>query len=154
MNFESVLCYPGICLLEGTNMSEGRGTAAPFRVVGADYIDAEQLSEALNQEKLPGVITTPVWFIPSTSKFAGVNCAGVVFHVTDSKVFRPVTLGITLLDTVRKLYGDKFQILPPYAGTAVRRWRVTGRLGQRQTSGILRGRQRPVCPEETEIPFI
>ena len=115
MNFESVLCYPGICLLEGTNMSEGRGTAAPFRVVGADYIDAEQLSEALNQEKLPGVITTPVWFIPSTSKFAGVNCAGVVFHVTDSKVFRPVTLGITLLDTVRKLYGDKFQILPPIA---------------------------------------
>ncbi len=92
MNFESVLCYPSLCLLEGTNMSEGRRTAAPFRVVGADYIDAEQLSETLNNEKLPGVL-----------------------HVTDGKVLRPVTLGITLLDTVRKLYGDKFQVLPPIA---------------------------------------
>lgn len=115
MNYESVLCYPGLCLLEGTNLSEGRGTAAPFRVIGADFIDAEKLSEKMNREKLPGVITTPVWFIPSTSKFEGVPCGGVVFHVTDSKSFRPVTLGITLLDMIRSDYGEKFQILPPLA---------------------------------------
>lgn len=113
MNFESVLCYPGLCLLEGTNLSEGRGTAAPFRVIGADYIDGEDLSQKLNREKLPGVITTPIWFIPSASKFENVPCSGVVFHVTDSKAFRPVTLGITLLDMVREDYGEKFQILPP-----------------------------------------
>lgn len=115
MNFESVLCYPGICLLEGTNLSEGRGTAAPFRVIGADYIDGEALSEKLNREKLPGVITTPVWFIPSASKFQNIPCSGVVFHVTDSKAFRPVTLGITLLDMVRTDYSEKFRILPPVA---------------------------------------
>ena len=54
MNFESVLCYPGTCLLEGTNISEGRGTAAPFRVVGAEFIDAEELAEVLNRAGLPG----------------------------------------------------------------------------------------------------
>lgn len=113
MNFESVLCYPGLCLLEGTNLSEGRGTAAPFRIIGADYIDGEDLSQKLNREKLPGVITTPIWFIPTASKFEKVPCSGVVFHVTDSKAFRPVTLGITLLDMVREDYGEKFRILPP-----------------------------------------
>lgn len=115
MNFESVLCYPGTCLLEGTNVSEGRGTAAPFRVIGADYVDGEALSEKLNQEKLPGVVTTPVWFTPSASKYEGINCAGVMFHVTDREVFRPVTMGITLLDILRECYGEKFQILPPIA---------------------------------------
>lgn len=116
MNYESVLVYPGMCLLEGTNLSEGRGTSAPFRVMGADFIDAEDLSEKLNNEKLPGVITTPVWFIPSTSKFEGTPCAGVVLHVTDAASFRPVTFGITLLDRIRKDYGDKFRILPPIEG--------------------------------------
>lgn len=113
MNFESVLCYPGLCLLEGTNLSEGRGTAAPFRIIGADYIDGEDLSQKLNREKLPGVITTPIWFIPTASKFEKVPCSGVVFHVTDSKAFRPVTLGITLLDMIREDYSEKFRILPP-----------------------------------------
>ncbi len=113
MNFESVLCYPGLCLLEGTNLSEGRGTAAPFRIIGADYINGEDLSQKLNREKLPGVITTPIWFIPFASKYEKVPCSGVVFHVTDYKAFRPVTLGITLLDMVREDYGEKFRILPP-----------------------------------------
>lgn len=113
MNFESVMCYPGTCLLEGTNVSEGRGTAAPFRVIGADYIDGEKLSEQLNREQLPGVVTTPAWFVPSASKYQGKNCSGVMFHVTDHKTFRPVTMGITLLDILRNCYGEKFQILPP-----------------------------------------
>lgn len=116
MNFESVLCYPGTCLFEGTNVSEGRGTAAPFRVIGADFIDGENLSEKLNREHLPGVITTPVWFIPSTSKFESVPCAGVVLHVTDAKRFCPVTMGITLLDMIRTDYEQQFQILPPVEG--------------------------------------
>jgi len=115
MNFESVLCYPGTCLLEGTNISEGRGTAAPFRVVGAEFIDAEELAEVLNRAGLPGVVATPVWFTPSTSKYEGKNCGGVTFHVTDREKFRPVTLGITLLDHLRHRYGQKFRVLPPSA---------------------------------------
>lgn len=115
MNFESVLCYPGTCLLEGTNISVGRGTAAPFRVVGAEFIDAEELAEVLNRAGLPGVVATPVWFTPSTSKYEGKNCGGVTFHVTDREKFRPVTLGITLLDHLRHRYGQKFRVLPPSA---------------------------------------
>lgn len=114
MNFECVLCYPGTCLLEGTNLSEGRGTVAPFRIVGADYVDAEYLAARLNREKLPGVVATPVWFFPSTSKCQGKNCGGIVLHVTDREAFRPVTLGIILLDILRDSYPEKFQILPPF----------------------------------------
>ncbi len=115
MNFESVLCYPGTCLLEGTNISEGRGTAAPFRIVGAEFIDAEALADSLKRERIPGVVATPVWFTPSTSKYEGKNCGGVTFHVTDAQKFRPVTLGITLLDILRHRYEKEFQILPPFA---------------------------------------
>ena len=112
MSFENVLLYPGMCLLEGTNLSEGRGTAAPFRIVGADYVDAERLMDAFNREKLPGVMATPVWFTPTASKHQGENCGGVLLHVTDAGAFRPVTAGITMLDIVRKLYPDQFEILP------------------------------------------
>lgn len=112
MSFENVLLYPGMCLMEGTNLSEGRGTAAPFRIIGADYVDAEQLMTAFNQAGLPGVIATPVWFTPTASKHQGENCGGILLHVTDAGAFRPVEAGITLLDIVRKLYPDQFEILP------------------------------------------
>lgn len=112
MSFENVLLYPGMCLVEGTNLSEGRGTAAPFRVIGADYVDAEELTEAFNRERLPGVAATPVWFTPTASKHQGERCGGVLLHVTDAESIRPVAAGITLLDIVRKLYPDRFEILP------------------------------------------
>lgn len=114
MTFETTLLYPGLCLLEGTNLSEGRGTAAPFRIIGADYIDGERLTEAFNREGLPGVTSTPVWFTPCTSKHQGVKCGGIVLHVTDQNKIRPVTVGITLLDVIRKLYPDDYAVLPPY----------------------------------------
>lgn len=114
MTFETTLLYPGLCLVEGTNLSEGRGTAAPFRIIGADYINAEELMEAFNREKLPGVTSTPVWFTPTASKHQGENCGGIVLHVTDAEKLRPVTVGVTLLDVIRKLYPDKFTILPPH----------------------------------------
>lgn len=114
MTFETTLLYPGLCLIEGTNLSEGRGTAAPFRIIGADYIDAEKLMKAFNEERLPGVISTPVWFTPTASKHQGKKCGGIVLHVTDQSRIRPVTVGITLLDIVRKLYPEDYAVLPPY----------------------------------------
>lgn len=114
MTFESTLLYPGICLAEGTNLSEGRGTAAPFRIIGADYIHAEELAEAFNREELPGVIATPLWFTPTASKHQGKKCGGILLYVTDRETLRPVTVGITLLDIIRRLYPGDYAVLPPY----------------------------------------
>lgn len=113
MTFETTLLYPGLCLVEGTNLSEGRGTAAPFRIIGADYVDGEELMEAFNKEKLPGVFSTPIWFSPTASKHQGENCGGIVLHITDIEKLRPVRVGVTLLDVVRRLYPEKFAVLPP-----------------------------------------
>ncbi|MFI3200820.1 MAG: DUF1343 domain-containing protein [Eubacteriales bacterium] len=113
-NFEATLLYVGTCLIEGTNLSEGRGTAAPFRMIGASYLDAEVVAKELNQENLKGVVATPTWFTPTTSKENGVKCGGVCLHVTDQEAIRPVSVGITLLDIIRKIYPEKFAILPPF----------------------------------------
>lgn len=114
MTFETTLLYPGLCLVEGTNLSEGRGTAAPFRIIGADYIHPDELMEAFNGEELPGVTSTPVWFTPTASKYQGKKCGGILLHVTDQEKIRPVTVGITLLDVIRRLYPKEYDTLPPY----------------------------------------
>ncbi len=111
--FEATLLYPGSCLIEGTNCSEGRGTAAPFRIIGAPYVDGEQLTEAFNRERLTGVWATPIWFCPTASKHQGELCGGLLLHVTDSTALQPVAVGLLLLDLLRELYPDDFQILPP-----------------------------------------
>lgn len=113
--FETVLLYPGTCLLEGTNISEGRGTSAPFSILGAPFIQGEKLSEAFNQLGLPGVIATPIWFTPSVSKFKGENCGGIHIHVTDPTALRAFDMGIRLLDLLRTLYPKTFEYLAPYA---------------------------------------
>lgn len=113
MTFETTLLYSGLCLVEGTNLSEGRGTAAPFRIIGADYVHAEELMEAFNREELPGVTSTPVWFTPAVSKHQGKKCGGILLHVTDWDKIRPVTVGVTLLDVIRKLYPKAYDTLPP-----------------------------------------
>lgn len=113
-NFDATLIYPGTCFVEGTNLSEGRGTAGPFRMVGAPFMDAEKLMNEFNQVGLEGVMATPIWFTPTASKEKDVKCAGIFFHVTDQKAFRPVTLGVVLLDIIRKLYPNHYQVLPPY----------------------------------------
>lgn len=113
--FETVLLYPGTCLLEGTNISEGRGTSAPFSIIGAPFIQGEKLSEAFNQMGLPGVVSTPIWFTPSVSKFKGENCGGIHIHVTDPAALRAFDIGIRLLDLLRKLYPETFEYLAPYA---------------------------------------
>lgn len=110
--FETVVLYPGTCIMEGTNLSEGRGTTAPFEIIGAPFIDAHQLAVEMNAKKLPGVVFRPVYFKPSFSKFQGEQCAGVQIHVLDNRTVRPIDIGVTLMYTIRNKY-EQFSFLPP-----------------------------------------
>jgi uncharacterized protein YbbC (DUF1343 family) len=100
--------YPGQCLLEGTNLSEGRGTTRPFELCGAPWIDAAALARRLRAEGLPGVAFRPAWFRPTFHKFAGRDCGGVQLHVTDREAFRPVRTGLAVLAALRELSGERF----------------------------------------------
>lgn len=98
---ETALLYPGGCLVEGTNLSEGRGTSFPFRVIGAPFLNAEELASQLSEAHLAGVMVRPTAFRPSFEKHAGEICHGVMLHVTDPQAFRPVTTFLTLLSLAR-----------------------------------------------------
>lgn len=111
--YETALLYPGTCLIEGTNLSEGRGTADPFAILGAPFIRAEQFSRECNDLGCPGVEATPVYFTPTTSKHQGSLCGGIHLHITDEKQLQPVELGVKLLDLLRRMYPGDFQFLPP-----------------------------------------
>jgi len=91
---ETALVYPGMCLLEGTNLSEGRGTTRPFELFGAPWLDAHRLAADLAAERLPGVAFRPASFVPTWDKHAGVRCHGVALHVLDAAAFRPVRSGL------------------------------------------------------------
>ncbi|HUF92992.1 MAG TPA: DUF1343 domain-containing protein, partial [Candidatus Limnocylindria bacterium] len=86
--------YPGGCLIEGTNLSEGRGTTRPFEWVGAPYLDAHAYAERLEAARLPGVRFRPVRFLPTFHKWAGRPCGGVQLHVTDRARFKPFLTGL------------------------------------------------------------
>jgi uncharacterized protein YbbC (DUF1343 family) len=101
--------YPGMCLFEGTNLSEGRGTLQPFETVGAPWIDGLRLAEQLNGLELPGILFRPVSFTPSSSKFVGAVCHGIQVHVVDRKLCQPVLTALTILQQVRKTYPGHFQ---------------------------------------------
>jgi uncharacterized protein YbbC (DUF1343 family) len=108
----TALVYPGMCFLEGTNISEGRGTALPFEICGAPWIDGEALAVSMNALALPGVRFRPTQFVPMASKFAGEVCEGVQIHVIDRATFRPVTMGLHLLTALKALYPAEFVWLP------------------------------------------
>ena len=107
-HISTVMVYPGTCFLEGTNVSEGRGTALPFEICGAPWIDGMVLADYLNALALPGVRFRPTQFVPTASKFAGEVCGGVQLHVTDRAAFRPVTAGLHLLAALKALYPADF----------------------------------------------
>lgn len=107
-DIESVRLYAGLCLLEGTNVSEGRGTSAPFRLIGAPYIKAETFAKDFNAMELPGVFASPYWFTPTWSKHQGLLCGGIRIYVTDAAALRPLTVGVCLLDLLRRSYPDDF----------------------------------------------
>jgi len=99
------LLYPGIGLLEATNLSVGRGTDTPFEVFGAPWINERGLARHLNRARLPGVRFVPIRFTPQASKYAGEDCGGVNVIVTDRNVFRPVRTGLEIARQLRHLYG-------------------------------------------------
>ena len=109
--FETALLYPGTCLLEGTNLSEGRGTADPFAILGAPYIRAEEFCRAFNDLGCPGVEATPLYFTPTVSKHQGQVCGGIHLHIVDEERLEPVALGVKLLDLLRRMYPDDFRLM-------------------------------------------
>lgn len=111
-NFETALAYTGLCLLEGTSISEGRGTTLPFLQFGAPFIKADILAKELNRLKLPSVIFTPAFFTPTFSKYKGEICEGVKLHITDYYKYQPVETGFRILYTLKHLYEDDFKLLP------------------------------------------
>jgi len=103
------LLYSGVGLLEATNLSVGRGTEAPFEVVGAPWIEPQGLAAALNQQGLRGVSFQPIWFTPTADQYANVLCGGVRLIVTDREAIRPVTIGLALARTLRTRHRDQFR---------------------------------------------
>ena len=98
---ETALVYPGMCLLEGTNVSEGRGTTRPFELFGAPWLDARRLAEALSAARLPGVGFRPASFVPTWDKHAGQRCHGVEVVVNDREGFRPFRTGVACVAAAR-----------------------------------------------------
>jgi len=112
---ETARVYPGACLVEGTNLSEGRGTTRPFEHVGAPFLDPHAWAEALNRQNLPGVCFRPCSFQPTFHKFRGRLCGGVQWHVLDASRFKPYLTGLAVIATARRLEPRRVRWLkPPY----------------------------------------
>jgi uncharacterized protein YbbC (DUF1343 family) len=112
---ESALLYPGMVLLEGTNVSEGRGTTLPFQLFGTPWLDRAHILDLLERSRLEGVAFRPVVFEPVFDKFSGQSCFGFQIHVTDRKRFRPYRTGLALLRALCLTHPDRFRWLdPPY----------------------------------------
>lgn len=117
---ETAVVYPGMCLVEATNLAEGRGTEKPFLTIGAPYVDGSQFARELNAAGLPGVkfdavMMTPVSIpgVATNPKYSGEVCGGVYVHVTDRNVFEPVKAGVYLLAVARRLYPKDFRWTSP-----------------------------------------
>jgi uncharacterized protein YbbC (DUF1343 family) len=106
--YATALVYPGGCLVEGTNLSEGRGTTRPFEIVGAPWIDGAKLADDLHALALPGMRARPLTFLPAFQKHAGTVCGGVQVHVTDPAAFRPVAAYLALITLAHSQSADRF----------------------------------------------
>lgn len=145
----AVLAYAATVLIEGTNLSEGRGTAAPFEQIGAPWLDAPRLARAMSAARLPGVRFASVAFTPDTSKHQGQPCQGLRLSVTDEARYRGFATGVELIIQLRRLHPDQFQFLPgqpPYFDL------LTGRSRVRQTieTGSARTEVLATCSAEAE----
>lgn len=112
---DTAIVYPGMCLLEGTNLSEGRGTTRPFEIFGAPFIEPDRLVKKLKEFKLAGVIFRPMYFLPTFQKHEDKLCGGAQIHVTDRNKFKPFKTGVTILKAVHDIYPKQFKWKqPPY----------------------------------------
>lgn len=105
----AALLYPGMCLIEGTNVSEGRGTETPFEHCGAPFIDSGDLTKKLTSFKLPGINFHPASFIPARQKWENERCHGARFEITGRKLFKPCLAGLALLHTLASYEGFKWR---------------------------------------------
>ncbi len=105
---DTALVYPGMCLGEGTNVSEGRGTCRPFEQFGAPWVDTDALLARLGKEELPGVAFRPVGFTPTFDKYKGESCNGLFIHVTDARAFQPLRTGIAIFQALHDVGPGKF----------------------------------------------
>jgi uncharacterized protein YbbC (DUF1343 family) len=108
-DLQTAAVYPGLCLLEGTNISEGRGTDRPFRQFGAPWIDANHLAGRLNTLDLSGMHFEPTRFTPTSSKYKGQACNGVRIVITDRDALEPYYSGLRIVDEIRRRYPGDFQ---------------------------------------------
>lgn len=149
---DTATVYPGGVLVEGTEVSEGRGTTRPFEIIGAPYIDPHALAARLDRHKLPGVVFRPMHFEPTFHKFAGEICGGIQLHVTDRAAFKPVITGVAVISAIRELYPRDFAWKqPPYeyvfdrppfdviAGSAALREQIDGLVPPPEIEGGWRG---------------
>lgn len=111
-SLQTALVYPGTCFFEGVNLSDGRGTAQPFELAGAPWLDAHALAASLNALDLPGVRYRAAWFTPASGKFKGQLCAGVQTHVTDHAAFRSVFSGLSMLQACMRQQPERATFLP------------------------------------------
>ncbi len=114
---DTATVYPGMCLLEGTELSEGRGTTRPFEIFGAPFIDPFEMCEALNSiaDIIPGIYFRPLYFVPTFNKFSGERCGGAQMHILNREIFKPVLTAFAILKTIIHLYPDEFEFkTPPY----------------------------------------
>ncbi|MEP7120458.1 MAG: DUF1343 domain-containing protein [Byssovorax sp.] len=105
----TTLVYPGACLLEGTNLSEGRGTTRPFEIVGAPWLDGRALAESLARLGLPGFVARPLTFCPTFDKHAGLICGGVQIHPIEVDTFRPVATYAALIALAKRQAPERFR---------------------------------------------
>ncbi len=106
---DTAIVYPGMCLLEGTNLSEGRGTTRPFELFGAPFIDGRALADELRRHDLAGVLFRPCSIEPAFHKFAGQRCGAVQLHVTERGAFQSYRTGLAVLTAVKTLWPDLFR---------------------------------------------
>jgi uncharacterized protein YbbC (DUF1343 family) len=112
---DTAIVYPGMCLLEGTNISEGRGTTRPFEIFGAPFINPDFLVNRLKEFRLSGVFFRPMYFQPTFQKHMGELCGGAQMHVTDREKFRPFKTGVAVIKAIHSLYQNQFAWKqPPY----------------------------------------
>lgn len=111
-SYESALLYPGTCLIEGTNLSEGRETDAPFRLIGASWVDGTVVADRFNRLLLSGLRAEAATFTPGGRKHAGEVCRGVRLYITDPPAVRPVSAGLHLIAIVLRQHPDLFEFTP------------------------------------------
>jgi uncharacterized protein YbbC (DUF1343 family) len=113
--WETALLYPGMVLLEGTNISEGRGTTIPFQLFGAPFLNRKRFLEELKKPGLDGVTFRPVTYEPAFDKYRGEPCSGFQIHITDKGRFKPYRMGLALLQALGLTHPERFRWLdPPY----------------------------------------